>query len=126
MYLNLNNDAKGSVLLEALLSVIILSVCVTMIIQSMFVSIRALDYSSDYTMALIFADNKMNYLRYQKSNKHEQIGLNKFDKKYNYLVETKKLGRFDTIDIVTMNLSWSSGKKVNRVLFQTYLLDKEG
>ena len=60
-------NRRGSILLEALLSVVILSVSMTVIIQSMTSSLRAMEYSANYTMAIVLLENKIIDLILQNS-----------------------------------------------------------
>ena len=55
----MTKNRKGSLLVEVLLSVVILSVSITVIIQAMTVSLRSMVYSADYTTAMIVLENKM-------------------------------------------------------------------
>ena len=57
-----NTGKRGSILLEALLSVLIISVSITTIIQSMVSSLRATVFSVDYSKATLLMENKMNDL----------------------------------------------------------------
>ncbi len=54
---------KGSLLLEALLSVVILSVSIALIVQSMTTGLRAAAFSQDATAALIELVNFMTRLK---------------------------------------------------------------
>lgn len=66
MFLKLKTKERGSMLLEALLSTIILSASITIIIYSMISSLRASKYTADHSVALILTDNKINNLRANK------------------------------------------------------------
>ncbi len=66
MFLISRNKDQGSILIEALLSTVILSVSITIIIHSMISSLRAEKYAADYSLALILTDNKVNNLRANK------------------------------------------------------------
>ena len=50
---------RGSFLVEVLLTVVILSVSLTIIIQSLVSSLRAISYSANYSSAILSAENKM-------------------------------------------------------------------
>ncbi len=52
-------NCRGSILIEVLLSVVILATCISIILQAMTSSLRAVRFSSSYTQAMIILDNKM-------------------------------------------------------------------
>ena len=123
-------NRKGSILLEALLSTVILSVSITIIIQSMTASLRAAKYSSDYTAALLLMDNKMSSLMSGgsiESGMREEKNFNEHDQRYGYLLTTKNFddNEHEYLNEIDVQVFWKSGRKKNRIFFKTYLLASE-
>ena len=143
------SDKKGSLLLEALLSVVILSVSLTVIIQSLTTSLRAVTYSSDYTTALFLIDNKMfDLIRkgfIEKDLNEEGQFPQPFDKfqytvkaeggqvhktmmgkktKKNVTITTGEIAEGETniINKVNLTIQWGSDKRKNSISVDTYLL----
>ncbi len=123
---NSRRSEKGFFLVEVLLSVVILSVSLTLIIQSMTSALRSSAFAGDHTTALMILENKMFDL-FEKGfvetglKKEEQIPR-PYDR-YWYFLDVKPAGeknerRLHEVDAV---LTWKSGKRQNRVAFQTYL-----
>ena len=128
MFLKSRGKQQGSILLEALLSTVILSVSITIIIHSMVASLRAAKYTADYSVALILADNKINNLRVKKnieSGNREEKFFGEHDKKFRYLLQTRQFDDEYVRDLneVNVDVSWKNGAKKNKMLFSTYLLD---
>lgn len=121
---------KGSLLLEALLTVVILSVSITLIIQSMTSSLRASVYSADYTKAALLMENKMFELLqdgFIESGRRVEGSFDKPFEKFRYLVTTKAESResLSKINNVDMEITWNTGSKENRISLQTLLFDAE-
>lgn len=118
----------GSILLEALLSVVILSVSITLIIQSMTGSYRAMVYSGQYMTALILLENKMSdAIRggYINTGLAEQGDLSGSSGKYRYFLRTYPSdgeGQ-EHISEVDLGVEWAAGKRKNRINLKTYLLN---
>lgn len=115
-------NRSGSFLLEAILSVVILSVSITMIIQAMTASLRAASYSAEYTQALVLADEKIHELLNKRSivsGYFDEGTFPAFDEKYQYLIESDSVNK--DMNQVTLKLSWRSGRKNNAIVLDTYL-----
>ena len=118
---------RASILLEALLSVIILSVSIVVINQSMTASLRSLVYSEDYTKALIFLENQifdLMYLGFIESNQSKVITLPE-DERFWITVATQPVafGQDSKINQLNLTISWKSGKRKNNMAFETYLFN---
>ena len=118
---------KGSLLLEALLVIIILSISLTLIIQSFVSSLRASVFSSDYSKVAILADNKMFDLMsrrfFPRDLDEEGRFASPMDKfKYQWEASNISAGSDDGgIHEVFLDIAWSSGKKTKKVSLVTYL-----
>ncbi len=120
---------RGSILLEAILSIVILSTSITLVIQAMTASLRAGLYSHDYTQAALLLDNKMVELLQQG---FIATGLSQEDScplpysQYKYFLKTapSSTGLEETINFVKLDISWILGKKSNRISTQTYLFNQ--
>ena len=117
---------KGSFLLEALLSVVILSVSITMIIQSMTASFRAMVYSGQYTAALILLENKMSDVirkGFISAGLDEEDDFPEPYQRYRYFLRTNPSDEDQKINEVSLAVEWAAGKRKNRVGLTTYLLN---
>ena len=119
---------KGSLLIEALLAVVILSTSITIIIQSMTASLRASDASKSYSLALILLENNMYDLIQQgfiDSNLRKQGNFPEPYEQYKYELETTPYDGVEGNHLNTVNLkvSWVSGRKNNAIIVQSYLFN---
>jgi Tfp pilus assembly protein PilV len=129
---------RGSILLEVLLAITILSVSVTLVIQAMTSSLRATRFSSDTTIALFLLENKMTELIQAGGIKAGLSQTGKFSDPYNdyrYLIKTQQkpapevsegsVGEVEAIHELTLEISWNRGKKEKSVSAVTYLFGKQ-
>ena len=115
----------GSVLLEALLSVVILSVSITIIIQSMMSSLRAAKYSEEYIQAIILLENKMTEIisrRILKEEVREEGAFSEFGGKYEYLLTATPLyGGDEGLSSIAIDISWAKAKRKKKISAHTFL-----
>ena len=120
---------RGSLLVEVLLSVVILSTALTLMIQSMTASLRAIQYGAGYTTALILLDNQMCELSRKGAI---QAGLRETKElteagdpliTYRYSLQTASLddAAGKGINQVDATVAWRSGKKDNAIGLTTFL-----
>ena len=120
---------RGSLLVEVLLSVVILSTALTLMIQSMTASLRAIQYGAGYTTALILLDNQMCELLRKGAI---QAGLRETKElakagdsliTYRYSLQTASLddAAGKGINQVDATVAWRSGKKDNAIGLTTLL-----
>ncbi len=120
---------RGSLLVEVLLSVGILSTALTLMIQSMTASLRAIQYGAGYTTALILLDNQMCELSRKGAI---QAGLRETKElteagdsliTYRYSLQTASLddAAGKGINQVDATVAWRSGKKDNAIGLTTLL-----
>ena len=120
--------------MEVLLGITIVSVCLTLIIQSMSASLRAAHDSADYAVAVFLLEDKLNdFIQGQKIAAHlSQSGfLDAPFEKYQYTLTT------ESVDLVAVPSELEpSIDKINQVDFQmsfgkktlgltTYLFDQK-
>lgn len=132
---NLYSNRRGSVLLEALLSVIILSVSLTVIIQAMTSSLRAATFSAQYTQAIILLDNQMSEMmkdgmataHFHESGRFE-APFDNFE--YSYTTKDYKdllysgAESIPDLNEASMVVSWGSDKKNKKINIHTLLFDE--
>ncbi len=122
-----NKKKAGSLLLESLLAIVILSVALVLLIQSMTASLRAARYSSDFSVAVVLAENKM-YDLLQKGfveNNFQDGGHYDFPfDKYEYTVSAADSGQTqdEGLNQTDIKVSWKSGSKNNSFKIATFLL----
>ncbi|HOW35223.1 MAG TPA: hypothetical protein PL155_02250 [Candidatus Omnitrophota bacterium] len=119
---------KGSLLVEALLTISILSIGLTVVIRSLVSSLKATAYSADYSMAVILLGNEMSDLR-QKGFIKDSIDIEDIFpepyEKFFYRLETKKVVSESTsglLNEVKLTVFWRSGPKERSISAVTYLL----
>ena len=123
-----SND-RGTLLLEVLLVIVILSVGLTLIIQSMVASLRAVVYSADYSMAMILAEDKMFDLLKTRSvdaNFQEEGDFSKPSERFHYQIKAEPVKSVDKeatgqLNEVTLEVSWLSGGNRKSMSLVTYL-----
>ncbi|HBR14541.1 MAG TPA: hypothetical protein DD723_03225 [Candidatus Omnitrophica bacterium] len=118
---------KGSLLLEGLLSVAILSFAVTLIIQAMTSSLRAILYSADYTTALVLGEDKMFDLLKDGFIESGLRQEGKFSSPYNRFQYALKADPHQEdgengFNDVTLDVFWGKEKRKNHVVVRTYFL----
>lgn len=128
-------NSKGYVLIEALLATVILSVSLTLIIQSFLSSLKASVYSAGYSTAVLLLENKMSELMQrgfvEESFSEEGTFLEPYEK-YEYAIKTEQISDEPSSEMlhdVTLDVFWKSGKKKNKISLTTYLLgplDEDG
>ena len=125
---SLGRCRRGSLLIEALLAVVILSVSITLIIQAMISSARAMDYSADYAAAAALLEYKMQELIVAGSTatNHEEGPMDDFDGKYRYKITSEdSTDDASQVKVVDVAVEWQSGHKENSISLTSFLLKDE-
>lgn len=117
---------RGSFLIEALLSVMILSISLTLIVQSIASSLRAGVYSADYMLALNIAENKMfDLLREQSADSglHEEEAVQVGGREFSTVRESNSLSGegFEGLNEIKVAVEWKKSNKNSRLQLETYL-----
>ncbi|MCK5580303.1 MAG: hypothetical protein KAJ18_03430 [Candidatus Omnitrophica bacterium] len=118
-------NRNGSLLIEALLAIVIMSVSLTVIIQSMTSSLRATVYSLDYSKAAFLAENKMFDILCVSDEGGAGTREGSFKEpfeKYRYRISSKELPdtQNDSLREVNLDVSWGIGKKTRELSLKTY------
>ena len=119
------SDKNGSVLLEALLSVVIMAVGLTAVMQSLTTSYKAALINKDYLQAIMLVEN---HLALVISGKDPEAVFNKHDdpeadERFEY-EQTEKPEAFSTdksLREIDLNVSWTTGHQKNQLLVTTLL-----
>ncbi len=114
----------GFLLVETLLAIVILSVSLTLIIQSLGQSARASSYSADYVPAVIILESKLTDLWSQDIDSNDRARFPKLFDKYSYQlsnveVSTENQGKISQADL---SVEWPVGPARKKINIQTYLL----
>ena len=104
---------RGSLLLEALLSVVILSVSIALIIQSMTSAMRASVYSKDATLAILKLDNLLTEFKSGSSVQQEQSQDDPF-------ILSSVESTEDHIKRLDASVRWKAGAKHQSILVSSY------
>lgn len=124
------NNKRGSFLVEVLLAVVILSVSLTLIIQSMTTSLRASQYVRGYTLALGFLENELFDLKQQKTidaGTRTERNLAQPYEAYRYVMESRSAPEDGggILNEVRAEIIWASGRRTNKLGVTTYLLGEK-
>lgn len=123
-------NQRGSILIEVLLTVVILGIGLTAIIQAMNTSVRAVYHTTGYTTAVLLAENTM----FEHLSKGFVRAGFREDKKfsppytaYRYRLETRNVSEKASagkMNEVTLSVLWGSEKKEKKLTLVTYLFDE--
>lgn len=124
----LKADKEGSVLVEVLLAVVILGTGLTWVIQSMTASLKVSRQSPDYTTALIFLENEMTALMREQTIASDLAQEKRFpapDDKYScsFTARPASLEEAEAINEVTAQIFWKTGRRNNKIVVKTFLLN---
>ena len=124
----IRKSKKGSLLLEVLLSVIILSTSLTMIIQAMTSSLRAMTYSAQYVKIANVLENEMVNLIYMNLKGvplPEVNGDAQTEKQYEVFSQSEFLNDSfqEHIQNVRLSVSWPSKRRNNQISINTYFIE---
>ena len=126
-FLTSRSNKKGSFLIESLLTIVIMSVGLTFIIQSFLSSFRASAQVADYAIATILLENKMNSLLQMGSiedNLDEEDTFFKPFEYFRYHLKTKNMsneGKPGFLNRTDLEIVWLSGKRKHSTVLTTYL-----
>ena len=122
-------NKRGSLLMESLLSIVILSVSLTLIIQSLTSSLRSVVYSAEYTNAVMLLENKMFEIIKQgfiQKDLRQEEQLSEPNERYKILLETGNVvsGNLpSSMNEIKLSIVWNSGRRTNNISLVTYLFD---
>ena len=128
-------NERGSLLIETILAVVILSFCLTVIIRSMLTSLKATTATRDYMEAVFTADSKMgDYLKTLAADENIMAGedsgsSDSFSEKTKFRPKVEintpandRLGEESVVKELKLSLSWNAGQKEKKMELSTYLL----
>ncbi|VAX36078.1 hypothetical protein MNBD_UNCLBAC01-978 [hydrothermal vent metagenome] len=119
-------NQKGSLLIEILLVVVILSVSLTLIVQSLLSSLQVVRYNAEYSKAVMVLDNKLVQLMQYKKLDSFFKDDNEFLKEengYQYTLEEEEVeqdGKITGLTKIKLGVSWPSGNKKRILNLSTY------
>ena len=108
-------NQKGSLLLEALVSVVVLSVSISLIIQSMTAGLRASVFTQDASLALIEAENTFSKIKSGQAVAVDQGDIE--SPRYGLSVEESSVGKLKQYQTV---VQWTAGSKQQSISASTY------
>ena len=120
----------GSILIEALLTIIILSVGLTVIIQSLTSSLRTLGLVANYSTAILLGENKIfDFIQkgFIKASFKEEKNFSEGSAAYRYQLDVHKIPQAPATDKkneVVLAVSWGAGSKEKSIALTTYLFDE--
>lgn len=123
----LGSNKKGSLLVEALLTIVIMAVGLTFIMQSFLSGFRASAQVEDYSLASVLLEDKMNDLLqvgFIASGVEEEGNFPPPYEDFKYRLTSDNIpegGREGAINRVALEVSWPSGKKGRSLTAVTYL-----
>ncbi len=117
---------QGTLLIEALVSILILSVALTLIMQSLTANRRAMARSTSFSAASLALENQMDFL-ISKSLRHESIKdemLSNPDGIYQFLFFETPFDPSDPTSILQnakLTIVWQNGRNKSQISVDTYL-----
>ncbi len=118
------------ILVEALLAVVILSVGISLVVQSLNMSRRNVARSLDYTRAIFLIENKLTAMLLNPSSSSSldagaDENLQDAGQEYSYNVEEKSLTEENSQHLkdVTAELSWKTGRRENILSVSALVFD---
>ncbi len=123
----ISEKETGSLLLESLLAILILSVTLTLMIQTLLGGMKAMVMSAEYTKACFLIDNKMFELiknRFIDTNFRDSGHFPLPFENFGYTIEVNPLANEKTsgaINEIDLDVSWPSGSKERKISVATYL-----
>ncbi|MFC1510606.1 hypothetical protein ACFL49_02995 [Candidatus Omnitrophota bacterium] len=117
-------NRRGALLMEVLLAVVILSVSLTLIVQSLASSLRATVYSLNYAKAAFLADNKMFDLFQASLGFEEGVGVRHFDPPfdaYRYQLHQEGLKDNPKLSMVRLDVLWGEEERERIFSLETAL-----
>jgi len=121
-------NKRGSFLIEILLVVVILSVCLTLIVQSLLSNLRVMKYNKEYSQALLLLENQMSGMMMRGSVDGLEDQLEEWGERYQFEMEERGVesqGEESLVKEIKMGVLWHSGKADKEVSVVTYLLEDE-
>lgn len=120
-------NKRGSLLVEALVTLVIMAVGLTVIIQSFLSSFRASTQVEGYSLACILLEDKMNDLLqigFIAGDAQEEGSFPEPYENFRYRIKTENIREGDQeglLNRVNLEVLWASGKRNRSVQVVTYL-----
>jgi len=122
-------NGKGSILLETLLTIVILSSGLTLIIQAMASSLRGMAYVADSATAIMLLENKLFDYLHKEALAGPLSDEGQFGEPYasfRYSVSTQGISSTTDTRLVPLKaeVSWGEGQKIKKLALMTYLMNR--
>ena len=127
----LRRNKRGALLIEVLITISILSIGLTLVIRSYLSSLRATVYTTEYTTAIMLAENKVSEISqgiFIDGDLNETGFFEAPNDRFEYSLETKRVEGSEetrTLQEVTLRVLWPSGRRTNSITIVTYLTGRE-
>lgn len=123
---NCSRPRKGSLLLEAILSVLIMSVCLVLVIQGFMTVVRATRESDGYARA-VFAGENMIFALMQTMTTAAPWNADEIPRDPNQTILMTKQPRESggLLEEVDLEIQWRTGSKSKSLFLSTLLLDAD-
>jgi len=109
-------NRKGTILIEAIVSTVIIAISLTLIMESLLSAYRALNLQKDYTLALITMDNGLSRLLFDSSSS------NVFDQtQERFKSEHATSNLNEGLSKENLTVQWMSGNKNRQISASTYI-----
>ena len=120
----------GSVLIEALLTIVVLAIGLAAVIRSMSTSVRALSYTTAYTNACLLAENKLFEFVSKgvvRAPFREEKPFAPPFEHFRYRIETEKFAPNDAegkLNRLQCEVLWPTGRSLKSIKLNTYLFNQ--
>jgi Tfp pilus assembly protein PilE len=114
-------NRKGMILVEAIISVVIISISLTLIMQSFLSSYRSVVFQKDYTQALIGIENQLSKIFFDPQSVSKEDRSESF-KKFEYRRSASK--SMEGMDKIVLDVHWPSGRSQRHISVATFIYDE--
>jgi len=123
-------NRDGFFLIETLLVIVILSVSLTLIVQSLLSDLRVMKYNKEFSQAGLLLENKISEVMAAESLEalfDENNFLKSKESTYQYVIEEEVISDEEgtILKEVKMKIFWDSGKRNNAITLGTYVFVDE-
>lgn len=123
----LHNQA-GFMLAEAMISIAVVGICLSLIVESLYQSYKALVLNEQYAQALVLMNNTMGQVLHNDAIAAAIEANGSFDapfEQFHFDVQTQSLPEQEAFQEVSVRVQWPSGSRERQMVFNTLLLRHE-
>jgi hypothetical protein len=115
-------------LAEAMISIAVVGICLSLIVESLYQSYKALVLNEQYAQALVLMNNTMGQVLHNDAIAAAIEANGSFDapfEQFHFDVQTQSLPEQEAFQEVSVRVQWPSGSRERQMVFNTLLLRHE-